>query len=781
MLKLCKRLFSLVLTFVLVLGLIGVLPTKVEAEEAEVILDVWEVSAKNLFGNFTFTSKTVSEKPSGLKTIKNATKLSGSTTFYDASGDYCFNVESNGNTAIITYFGYCGSDRNVVFTVPDKIRFHFAESLVTNEDKSYTINFERLDCYITGISTAFDASNIEDTACNFINLIVNDRVTSIDKNAFKGNTKLQSVVFKGDINTIEPSAFEGCTGLNSIDLSSTFMRVTNNSIPDKCFKNCTQLQNIYIPDTIISIGSEAFYGCNKLDTIKLTEKIEFVGKNAFAACSGLRYIYVESQAQDWSSIVGANEQNKLITKKITSKPIVAVKGTNNDLNGKYIYGASDISIFSQVDMEAGSVTVKKDGVEIPDVKVYADNTYGYKTNAYYFSVPTSAKGVYTITGRDVEGNTCASTFSYLTDSNDTTPPTIIINGKGSSDCYQEATVLFSDNETFITSSILNDKAINSGYIVKDEGEYRVEVKDALGNAARKTFIVDKTAPKVTGVENGAVLKKGIEISLSDNLSGIKTVTLNNKVMPNDKFTVYDSGVYTLVVQDKALNTTTVRFTIDSVGPTITGVINGKYYNADVPLKFNSISGIIEAKVRYTSTDKSVLDYNIQDGFVCNKDGSYQVSLKDSLGSSVSYKFTIDKTAPAITGVVNGKSYKSKQVEVKIVEGNIETATLNGKSFSKSKAIKDEGKYTLTVVDKAGNTTTVKFNIDRKKPKCTVKNKKTYKKGVKVWASDKVSGIKYVKLDKKKIKKATKVKKKGSHTLVVMDKAGNKTTVKFKVK
>lgn len=766
---------------------VGLVPTKAEAEE-EFVLDVWEVSCKNLFGNITESKKVTDEKPSGLKTITNASRLSTSYTFYDTTGDYSFNVESSGSVVVIEGFSYSGSDRSVTFRVPDKIIFHYAESVnsksadeVEEGSGKYTINFATMSCYVTGIADTFDAKNIEGTSCNFLNLIVNDRVTSIDRDAFAGNTKLQSVIFKGDINTIGSGAFSGCTGLNTLDLSSTFMRVTNNSIPEKCFKNCTQLQNIYIPDTIISIGSEAFYGCNKLDTIKLTEKIEFVGKNAFAACSGLRYIYIESDAQDWSSIVASNETNKLITEKVIARPIVAIKGTNNSLSGKYIYGASDVAIFSKVDMEPGSVTVERDGVEVPDVKMYMDSTYGYKTNAYYFSVPTSGKGVYTITGKDVEGNLCSASFSYLTDSDDKTPPEITINGIGSSDCYQQATVMFKDSETFISSSVLNDININSGYIAKDEGNYTVVVKDALGNTARKNFIVDKTAPVVDGVEENKMYKKGIEINLSDNLSGVKSATLNGEVMPNEKFTVYTSGVYTLVVQDKALNTTTVHFTIDTVGPTAVDIVNGKYYNTNVPLNFNSISGIAEARIKYTAGDRSNSEYEVKSGTVCDKDGSYQLSLKDTLGNSFSCKFIIDKTAPVVTGAVNNANYKKKSIDVRITDDNFESATLNGKSISRGKTIKKEGKYTLNAVDKAGNITVIKFTVDRTKPKCTVKNKKTYKKGVKVWATDKVSGIKSIKLDKKTIKKATKVKKKGSHKLVVVDKAGNKATIKFKVK
>lgn len=73
-------------------------------------------------------------------------------------------------------------------------------------------------------------------------------------------------------------------------------------------------------------------------------------------------------------------------------------------------------------------------------------------------------------------------------------------------------------------------------------------------------------------------------------------------------------------------------------------------------------------------------------------------------------------------------------------------------------------------------------IDTTKPKVTgVKNGKTYKKAVTIKFSDKQSGIKSATLNNKKIKSGKKVSKAGSYTLVVKDKAGNTTKIKFKIK
>ena len=73
-----------------------------------------------------------------------------------------------------------------------------------------------------------------------------------------------------------------------------------------------------------------------------------------------------------------------------------------------------------------------------------------------------------------------------------------------------------------------------------------------------------------------------------------------------------------------------------------------------------------------------------------------------------------------------------------------------------------------------------FTIDKKKAMVNIKKNKTYKSGKKVTFKD-ASGIKSAKLDGKNVKSGIKINKKGTHTLVVTDKAGNKTTVKFKIK
>jgi len=107
------------------------------------------------------------------------------------------------------------------------------------------------------------------------------------------------------------------------------------------------------------------------------------------------------------------------------------------------------------------------------------------------------------------------------------------------------------------------------------------------------------------------------------------------------------------------------------------------------------------------------------------------------------------------------------------------------SYPANLSFKKGGKYTFVFEDKFGTRVQTVVDVkspDKKKPTVTgVKNNKTYKKAVKIKFKDTGSGIKSAKLNGKKIKSGKKVKKPGNYKLVVTDNAGNKTTIKFKIK
>ncbi|MBQ9983047.1 MAG: leucine-rich repeat domain-containing protein [Lachnospiraceae bacterium] len=88
---------------------------------------------------------------------------------------------------------------------------------------------------------------------------------------------IDGVTYK--VTSIQKNAFSGCTKLTSATIGKN---VT--TIGDKAFYNCKSLKSITIPATVNKIGTSAFEGCKKLKTIKIkTTKLtsKKVGNKAF--------------------------------------------------------------------------------------------------------------------------------------------------------------------------------------------------------------------------------------------------------------------------------------------------------------------------------------------------------------------------------------------------------------------------------------------------------------------------------------------------------------------
>lgn len=146
-----------------------------------------------------------------------------------------------------------------------------------------------------------------------------------------------------------------------------------------------------------------------------------------------------------------------------------------------------------------------------------------------------------------------------------------------------------------------------------------------------------------------------------------------------------------------------------------------------------------------------------------------------------YAYTKDAKDIITLGNVDGKYATGKKVEISTPD-KIKKITVNGKKISKNYfSTKKDGKYEVVVTTKNSklNQTVIK---DSTAPTVKgVKNGETYKKTVTIKFSDATSGIKSAKLNGKTIKSGKKVKSAGTYTLVVTDKAGNKSTIKFTIK
>jgi len=94
------------------------------------------------------------------------------------------------------------------------------------------------------------------------------------------------------------------------------------------------------------------------------------------------------------------------------------------------------------------------------------------------------------------------------------------------------------------------------------------------------------------------------------------------------------------------------------------------------------------------------------------DGNYELTIVDAAFNEKNISFIVDTIAPKISNISEFGAYFKDDVIPAIEEVNLASALLDGNRYEIGTPISEEGEHTLTVVDKAGNNTTVTFNLDR---------------------------------------------------------------------
>lgn len=156
-----------------------------------------------------------------------------------------------------------------------------------------------------------------------------------------------------------------------------------------------------------------------------------------------------------------------------------------------------------------------------------------------------------------------------------------------------------------------------------------------------------------------------------------------------------------------------------------------------------------------------------------------VSIADALGTyAKSVQYRKGNVSPAHV-------YDSAFWKKRATSGPDDAVILSAGNGRYSFKTSENGIYTVMVEDTGGRrySSTVKVSgIDDKKPAVAgVKNGRTYKKAVTVRFSDRQSGIRSATLNGRKIPSGKKVSADGTYRLVVADKAGNKSVVKFRIR
>ena len=148
-------------------------------------------------------------------------------------------------------------------------------------------------------------------------------VTSIEAEAFKGSTGLESVTIGNSVISIASTAFEGCTDLTSINVAADNTNYSSENgvlfdkakttliqypignqresytipnsvtiIENSAFADCTGLTEVIIPNSVTTIGWCAFLGCTGLTEVIIPNSVTIIENRMFFGCTGLTSVTI---------------------------------------------------------------------------------------------------------------------------------------------------------------------------------------------------------------------------------------------------------------------------------------------------------------------------------------------------------------------------------------------------------------------------------------------------------------------------------------------------------
>lgn len=247
------------------------------------------------------------------------------------------------------------------------------------------------------------------------------------------------------------------------------------------------------------------------------------------------------------------------------------------------------------------------------------------------------------------------------------------------------------------------------------------------------ILTDNDSPVVIPDDlNGSFTNKdSVAVEITDTTDVSYTLTINGEeVTDADLANLTEEGNYELTVTDSAFNSTTITFTVDRTNPVLLvndeEVENGETIYVNEAAKMTVDETNLES---FTSNGSDRTENVLNGSWTAQKDGAYNIVVTDKAGNETTYTIIVDKTAPVVNNGNLDGAYVNHSVSLYIDEKNDYTLTVtrDGNELvgyqDNMFELSHDGVYVVTVVDAAGNETTVKFTIDNTDPVLYVNDEK----------------------------------------------------------
>ena len=309
-----RRVMSMLLALVMVVGMVALLPLQVNAAEATSgtcgknltwTLDAdgtltisgtgamynynqnnrvpWPSTIKKIFltdgitsiGNYAFKGCSLLNRIY----IPNSVTSIGQLAFYGCSNLNSISIP-NFVTSIGKYaFGHCSALTNVNIS-------NISNSLISIGDYAFE--------YCSSLTSIHIPNSVNYIGCfafehcsSLRSINISTSMISIERSTFLDCSSLANINIPDSVTSIGQASFQQCSSLTSIDIPNSVTSIRNSA-----FLMCSNLTNINIPNSVTSIGQDAFSHCSSLDNVNIPNSVTYIRDCVFRYCSSLTSINI---------------------------------------------------------------------------------------------------------------------------------------------------------------------------------------------------------------------------------------------------------------------------------------------------------------------------------------------------------------------------------------------------------------------------------------------------------------------------------------------------------
>lgn len=309
-----RRVMSMFLAVVMVVGMVALLPLQVNAAEATSgtcgknltwTLDAdgtltisgtgamynynqnnrvpWPSTIKKIFltdgitsiGNYAFKGCSLLNRIY----IPNSVTSIGQLAFYGCSNLNSISIP-NFVTSIGKYaFGHCSALTNVNIS-------NISNSLISIGDYAFE--------YCSSLTSIHIPNSVNYIGCfafehcsSLRSINISTSMISIERSTFLDCSSLANINIPDSVTSIGQASFQQCSSLTSIDIPNFVTSIRNSA-----FLMCSNLTNINIPNSVTSIGQDAFSHCSSLDNVNIPNSVTYIRDCVFRYCSSLTSINI---------------------------------------------------------------------------------------------------------------------------------------------------------------------------------------------------------------------------------------------------------------------------------------------------------------------------------------------------------------------------------------------------------------------------------------------------------------------------------------------------------